>query len=362
VDLSRVERNARRMAEHTRRLGVRLRPHTKTHKCVEAARLQVEGHSGGVTVSTLAEARALAEAGFRDITYAVALPLDRLDDCERLHRDLDGFHLLLDHPRTLAELERSGSARGLRWSVLLKVDSGAHRTGVDPAGDRSVSLASALHESPEVDFRGILTHAGQSYQCRSAAEAAEIVNHERTLMVDFADRLRGAGITVDEISIGSTPGVMAATALEGVTEVRPGNYIFFDATQAAIGSCSIDALAFSVLATVIGVYPERREAVINAGALALSKDPGPTHVNPQCGCGVLVDPDGQQLIAGHTIVSLSQEHGVIRSDRDLDPSWLPGTRLRIFPNHSCLAAACFDRYHIVRGTEVVDEWHPVRGW
>jgi len=156
--------------------------------------------------------------------------------------------------------------------------------------------------------------------------------------------------------------VMAAEDLSGVTEVRPGNYLFFDAFQAAIGSCRLDEVAFSVLATVLGAYPERRKLVVNAGALALSKDPGPIHVDPSCGFGVVVDPGDQDPIAGLRVVSLSQEHGVLHSDRPLDPRWKPGSRLRILPNHSCLAAACFDRFHVVRGAELVDEWRPVRGW
>jgi D-serine deaminase-like pyridoxal phosphate-dependent protein len=117
-----------------------------------------------------------------------------------------------------------------------------------------------------------------------------------------------------------------------------------------------------VLATVLGVYPERRELVVNAGALAVSKDPGPVHLDPGCGFGVVVDAADQQPISGLRVVSISQEHGVLRSDHALDPAWHPGSRVRILPNHSCLAAACFDRFHVVRDCEVVDEWRPVRGW
>jgi D-serine deaminase-like pyridoxal phosphate-dependent protein len=362
VDLDRLERNSRRMTAHARRLGTRLRPHMKTHKCVEAARIQVEGNFGGITVSTLAEARGFARAGLRDITYAVPVTLDRLDDCVELRHGINHFHLLLDHPATLRALERCGARNELRWSVFLKVDSGGHRAGVDPLGDESMALARAIVDSPHADLRGILTHAGQSYDSRDPAEAAEVAAHERDLMVGFAKRLRHIGVPVEEISIGSTPGLMAATQLEGITEVRPGNYIFFDAYQAAIGSCALDDVAFSVLARIIGVHSDRRELLVNAGALALSKDPGPIHVDAQCGFGIVVTVDDQQPIAGLRVVSLSQEHGIIRSDQPLDPEWQPGTLLRIFPNHSCLAAACFDRYHIVRGDEVADEWRPVRGW
>ena len=362
VDLDRLERNAASMSQQARRLGVRLRPHVKTHKCIEAARLQTAGGFGGITVSTLAEARAFAAAGFRDITWAVPVALDRLDDCADLARRTEHLRVLVDHPLAVSGLEAFAAAQGLRFEVLLEVDCGHHRSGVDPDDPGAVRVAASIEASPHLALAGILTHAGQSYRCRSRAEAAEVARHERDVMAAFAGRLRAAGISVGEVSVGSTPTVMAAEDLSGVTEVRPGNYLCFDAFQAAIGSCRLDEVAFSVLATVLGAYPERRELVVNAGALALSKDPGPVHVDPGCGFGVVVAPADQLPIPGLRVVSISQEHGVLRSDRPLASSWELGNRVRILPNHSCLAAACFDRFHVVRGSEVVDEWHPVRGW
>jgi D-serine deaminase-like pyridoxal phosphate-dependent protein len=362
VDLDRLERNAAAMAERARRLRVRLRPHVKTHKCVEAARLQTAGEHGGITVSTLAEARAFAGAGFDDITWAVPVALDRLDECAELARRIDHFRVLVDHPHAASELAAYAAARGNRFEVLLEMDCGHHRSGVDPGDPAAVRLAGAIHSSPHLELAGILTHAGQSYRVTSRVEAAAVARHERDVMTTFAGRLRAAGVTVGEVSIGSTPTVTAAEDLSGVTEVRPGNYLFFDGFQAAIGSCGVDEVAFSVLATVLGIYPDRQELVVNAGALALSKDLGPVHVDPGCGFGIVVDPGDQRPIAGLRVVSLSQEHGVLYRDRALDPSWQPGSRLRILPNHSCLAAASFDRFHVVRGRDVVDEWRPTRGW
>jgi D-serine deaminase-like pyridoxal phosphate-dependent protein len=362
VDLDRFERNCARMADRAHSLGVRLRPHVKTHKCVEAARVQTLGHFGGITVSTLAEARGFVDGGFRDVTYAVPVPLDRLDECTELTRHLDRLHLVLDHPVTLAALEEFSAANGVQFSVFLKVDCGLHRAGVDPGREDSVALAQRLRASDQVEFAGILTHAGHAYASRSAEQSRTVANHERDVMVQFAECLRAAGVTVPEVSVGSTPTATAVDDLTGVTEVRPGNYAFFDAFQVAIESCEVDDVAFSVLATVIGRHDDRRELVVNAGALALSNDPGPVHVDPGCGLGVVVAGSRQRPVDGLVIRSLSQEHGVILSVHPLDSSWQPGTRLCILPNHSCLSAACFDRYHVVRGDEVVDEWHPLRGW
>jgi len=363
VEVSRLEANCRRMAERVRQLGVSLRPHVKTHKTVPAARLQLAGLPPRITVSTLAEANAFADAGFDDITYAVPIAPQRLAAAIHLAQRIRRFTILVDHPHTARQVAAAAAAAGVRLSVLLEVDCGAHRCGVDPSHPDSVALAAHLARSPHLDFRGVLTHAGHAYACRTAAELARVAAHERDVICGFAQRLRQADIAVPEVSVGSTPTLSAVDHLAGVTEVRPGNYAFFDAHQAVIGSCSLSQCAFTVLATVIGCYPERQMLVLDAGALALSRDPGPTHLRPDCGFGVVCTVHGCQPIAGLTLVALTQEHGtVLAAAGALAAAHPPGTRLRIIPNHACLAAACFDTYHVVDGEHVVDLWHPCRGW
>jgi D-serine deaminase-like pyridoxal phosphate-dependent protein len=363
VDLEVVERNTTRMAERMARLGCRLRPHVKTHKCAEIARLQVRGHFGGITVSTLAEARFFAAAGFRDITYAFPLPVNRIEEAASLSGRLDAFNVLLDHPATLHEIETHSQRTGVRFSVFLKVDCGYHRVGVDPDRDESVSIAAKLSQSPHVGFRGILTHAGQSYRCRTWEEISRVAGQERAVMVAFADRLRRAGVRVDEVSVGSTPTMSVTDNLEGVTEARPGNYAFYDAFQASIGSCSFSDCAFSVLVTVVGQYPDQNKLVVDAGSLAFSLDPGPRHADPECGYGSFITTDGRRPLPELRLVSMSQEHGQVCAKGLIDFERYPvGSQLRIVPNHSCLAAAMFDRYHVVRDDQVIDEWRPIRGW
>ncbi len=362
VDVDAVDRNAARMSARATALGVRLRPHVKTHKTLEAARLQVRGHFGGITVSTLAEAAFFAEGGFRDVTYAVPLAPAKLAEAAALARRLDRLAILLDDPAVADAAEACARERGVRFAVYLKVDCGAGRAGVDPEDEAGVALAGRLAASPHLDFRGILTHAGQSYRCRTRGEIGAVAARERNVMTAFAARLRAAGVPVEEVSVGSTPTLCAADDLAGVTEARPGNYVFFDATQVAIGSCALEDVAFSVLVRVIGRYPRRGELVVDGGALAVSKDPGPVHADPECGYGIVLLPDGTPLPAVR-VVSLSQEHGVLRGGGGLDAGALPvDSLLRIVPNHSCLAAALFDRYAVVRGGDVVGEWRPVRGW
>ncbi len=365
VDLDRLEANTARISERVERLGARLRPHVKTHKTVEAARFQVRGHFGGITVSTLAEARFFAHAGFRDITYAVPIAPQRLHEAIDLSRGLDALHLLFDHERTFEAMEAAAKSSGVRLSAFLKVDCGYHRAGVDPEREESLALALRAAQSPHVELAGILTHAGHSYNARSADEIKKVAATEREVMVRFAEKLRRAGAPPPAVSIGSTPTISLGESLEGVTEVRPGNYVFFDRFQSTVGSCAFSDTAFGVLVTVLGEYPERNELLVDAGALALSKDEGPTHVEPGCGYGAVFSADGSEHYSSLRIFSLSQEHGKIRSSGNLPIDFARlgvGTRLRIVPNHSCLTAALFDRYHVVRGDRVVDEWRPVRGW
>jgi D-serine deaminase-like pyridoxal phosphate-dependent protein len=361
VDLDRVERNAELMAQRARRLGVRLRPHVKTHKCVEAARMQVRGHFGGITVSTLAEAAAFAEAGFDDISYAVPIAPARIREAVALTRRLGQLSLLADHPTTVAELEAAATDAKVTLRVMLKVDCGYHRAGVDPDKPDSVALARRLHEASWLDFAGVLTHAGHSYDCNGRQQIAVVAEQERSVAVGFAQQLRAAGIAVDQVSIGSTPTLSVAQRLDGVTEVRPGNYIFYDAFQAAIGSCSRDDAALSIMATVIGNYASEGRLVIDAGALALSKDRGATHVDPGAGYGLVTDMQGRWLDALR-VGSLSQEHGVVQGPPRLIAELEVGSRVRVVANHSCLAAALHQVLVVTRGEQVVDRWRPVRGW
>jgi D-serine deaminase-like pyridoxal phosphate-dependent protein len=363
IDLDRLEANAAAMRDRCHELGVRLRPHVKTTKCVEAARIQLGGSHGPITVATLAEARGFAVAGFTDVTYAVPTAPTTARELCRLAGELERLRLDVDHPAAVDALESAARHAGMRLELMLEVDCGDHRCGVDPSAPASVELAHRIADSPVLAFAGILTHPGHSYRARRREDAARVADHERDTVVAFADRLRASGVEVGEVSIGSTPTVMAASDLDGVTEVRPGNYVVFDAFQAAIGSCTFDEVACSVVTEIRGVYPDRGELVVDAGALALSVDPGPRHVDADCGFGVPCDLESGRPIPGMRVVKLSQEHAVVRSDGTFDVTRLaPGDRLRIVPNHSCLAIACHEVLHVVRGSRVVDEWFPIRGW
>lgn len=354
VDLQRFHDNVQAMAARATTLGVALRPHAKTHKTVEGARLQTRDTGSRLTVSTLAEARFFAAAGFQDLTLAVPLAPSRIPEAAALARRIAALHVLVDSAAAVDAIE----AFHAPLSVFLEVDCGYGRSGVDPTRAEAADLAVRLARSPVTSFAGLLTHAGQAYSARDRTEARAHSHRERDAVVGFAHRLRGLGLEVPTVSVGSTPTMTAADDLAGVTEIRPGNYVFFDAHQAAVGSCRLDEVAYTVLSTVIAVHPHRNAVIIDAGALALSKDPGPRHVDPGCGYGRVLTPDHLPLPVH--LETLSQEHGHGRSVGDADLA--VGDRVRIVPNHACLSAACFDRYHVVQGREVVGSWRPIRGW
>ncbi|MEQ8763281.1 MAG: alanine racemase [Planctomycetota bacterium] len=364
VDPRVVERNTRRMSETAHRLGVRLRPHVKTHKCLEAGRLQVRGHFGGITVSTLAEARFFAEGGFDNITWAFPLPPDQLDEVFELSAKLKAFHVLVDQAETVEALAREASRRGRTIATLLKVDCGYHRAGVDPADPASVRLAARIAGAEGLRFEGVLTHGGHSYAAKTLDEIRAVSRQERDEVVGFAQKLRAAGLEVPTVSLGSTPTLcVPAEHLDGVTEVRPGNYAFFDLFQVEIGSCALEDVAFSVLATVVAHYPAQRKLMINAGALALSKDLGADHLGGERGYGRIVSMDGAEAFPDFRLQSLSQEHGQVTVPSAESLSAFPvGSKIRIIPNHSCMTAALFETYHLVEDGRVTGEWRPTRLW
>ncbi|MEX2397997.1 MAG: alanine racemase [Balneolales bacterium] len=357
IDKKKMVQNIKAMTKRAADARVNFRPHVKTHKTVEAAKLQVKGNFGGITVSTLAEAFFYSEAGFRDITYAYPITPDKFSDVQELGRRTDHFYILLDHPETLRQLEAFSIENDCRFSVFLKVDSGSSRAGVNPIEENSFLLAEAISQSRNIDFTGILSHAGHTYQCRSIEEVKEHALKEARLMESFATELERRNIPCPVISVGSTPGNVHGTCYEKINEIRPGNYVLFDKTQADIHSCTLDEVACFVMSRVIGHYPDRNRLLFDAGALALSKDQGAVHMNDRITYGHIV---------GHpdlNIVGLSQEHGIAEQEKVIDYSKYPiGSLLKIIPNHSCLSAALFPEYQVEENGVIVDVWKPVRGW
>jgi len=337
VDLDVLERNISRMAVRARDAGVRLRPHAKTHKSPEIGRMQRAAGAWGLSLAKVGEAEVFVAAGFDDLF--VAYPVVGVDKGRRLLELSDRARLAagvdsVEGARTLAEPFASA---GRTLDVMLKLDVGFGRVGVLP--ERAVEVARQVAELPGLRLRGVFTHAGHGYLAEDRAAVDEIARLEGERLVGAAALLRGAGLPADEVSLGSTPTAALAMRVAGVTECRPGNYVFHDASQVALGTCSLEDCALTILATVVSV-PTSDRAVVDAGSKTLSSDP----LRPKPG------GYGQVLGRASRIEKLSEEHGVIAVAPG--EAFRVGERLRILPNHACVVANLHDRLVGVSGDRV----------
>lgn len=356
LDRGILTRNLETMRSAVHRHAVQFRPHIKTAKSAEIAKLAVAGEFGGVTVSTLAEAEYLAGHGFTDILLAVGITPDKIERGALLVRQGVSLRVITDD----LEVAKILGAHALPFTALVEVDCGEHRGGVQPDGDALLELGRALGDK----LRGVMTHAGHSYDQKNLAAIQQIAENERSAAATGAARLREAGLRGEVASVGSTPTATHARHLEGVTEVRAGVYMFQDLFQAEIGSCTREDIALTVLASVQGRRPAENKLLVDAGALAMSKDQSTRNSPRNAGFGLILDVEGRPSFGECVIERANQEHGVATSDRPIPFEKLPiGTRVRVAPNHACLTAAAYDRYYVVDGgEEVVAEWGRMNGW
>jgi len=363
LDLDILQRNLKRMQDRANRLNVALRPHIKTHKCLEIGERQKKLGAQGITVSTFYEAEQFAAAGFDDITWAFPIPPVYATRAAKLAEKIT-FRVLVDSFEAKGHLDKIARTNGSKLHVWLKIDSGSHRAGVDPHSRLAEELTEALAESKVLAFDGILTHAGHSYSSKTRQEILKVANEERDIMLQFAERMRAKRIPVPAISIGSTPTMSVVENLDGITEIRPGNYCFHDYTMVALGVCGVEDCAVTVLASIISHQPKAKHFLTDAGALALSKDLGPTHLKNDMDMGPIYENYERKRLHAHLHVrTLSQEHGkvVAHGVEEIEGKFKVGERVRILENHSCLSVPNFDEYYVVKDDEVIDRWKVLRG-
>jgi len=361
IDLERLENNLKSMMEKAEYNGVDLRPHIKTHKCIEIGMKQLEYGAQGITVSTMGEARVFAEAGFDDITYAVPIVPNKFDSVEHVSEKAH-LNVLLDNESIAEQLDAFCRKTEILLDVFVKVDCGYPRCGIDPKSPAAIKLVKKIHKSRNLNFEGILTHAGHAYGAISIQEVKDIAKKEQDIMIQFAKTLKAESkeLAPEVVSIGSTPTtVLTHSFQEGITEIRPGNYVFFDYTQVALGICKVTDCALTVLSSVI--CESNGRAISDAGATALSKDLGPTHIEPNPGYGKIFQNYKKGVLDTSIIIeSLSQEHGKIIYEDMAPERYELGEKIRILPNHSCLTANLFDNYQVVEGDLILDTWRICR--
>jgi len=337
VDLDVLERNIARMAARAREAGVRLRPHAKTHKCPEIASLQRAAGAWGLSVAKVGEAEVFADAGFDDLF--VAYPVVGEDKGRRLLALADRARLAVgvdsvEGARSVAAPFREA---GRALEVLLKIDVGYGRVGVPP--ERAIDVGRRIADLPGLRLRGVFTHAGHGYLAETKPEVEDVARLEGERLAAAAAELSGAGLPIEEVSVGSTPTAARAMRVSGVTECRPGNYVFHDASQVELGTCGVEDCALTVIATVVSVpVPDR--AVVDAGSKTLSSD----LLRPR--------PGGHGRVLGRAsrVEKLSEEHGVVAVAEG--ETFRVGERVRILPNHACVVANLHDRLVGVSGDRV----------
>lgn len=340
VDLDVVERNVSAMQARANAAGVKLRPHAKTHKAPRIGRMQIAGGASGVTLAKVSEAEVFVRAGFDDIF--LGYPIVGEDKARRLLALSDRAKIVVgaDSEEGARSLGEVFHAAGRRLAVRLKIDCGFHRVGVLP--ERALETASRIARLPGITLQGLFTHGGQGYGGETPEDVARIGRDEGRIVVEAAESLRASGVPVDDVSLGSTPTVAAAVSQRGVTECRPGTYVFNDFSQVSLGTCGPQDCALTVLSTVVSV-PAPDRAVVDAGSKTLSTDP----LRPRAG--------GHGLLVGHRsrIARLSEEHGVIQVEEG--ERFRVGQRVRILPNHACVVSNLHDRLIALRGDRIEGE-------
>jgi D-serine deaminase-like pyridoxal phosphate-dependent protein len=361
LDRSVVTRNTTRMSQRMAERGVALRPHVKTAKSVPVAQLATAGHSGAITVSTLAEAAYFLERGFADITYAVCIAPGKLAAAAELIAKGADLKVIVDSPDAARAIAQYSGPE--TFKVLIEIDCGDARTGLLPDDPALLEIARIIHDAPNAELLGVLTHGGHSYLAPDIAGIRKVAREEREAVTLAARRLVEARLPCPVVSAGSTPTAVHGESYDGITEMRPGVFVFFDLDQLSRQACSRDDLALSVLGTVIAHNRHSGQIVTDTGALALSKDISANARWPDTGYGAVCDARTLEPLENLHVAKVSQEHGVIPVSDPATYDRLPiGTKVRILPNHACITAAAYTHYEVIEGTEVVGRWERINGW
>lgn len=353
ADWQKCLHNIHSMAAKAKNHNLQFRPHFKTHQSAMVGEwFRAEGVKA-ITVSSVSMAEYFADHGWHDITIAFPVNLREMDEISRLAKKI-ALNLLLDSVDVALCLQKElKEAAG----VFIEVDTGSKRSGIEASDLPGIEkLVESLGRSSKTRFRGFLTHAGQTYQVESKAEVLEIhrdsLNKMRRLKEHFA-------ALNPVISIGDTPSCSLSDDFSGADEIRPGNFVFYDMMQTSIGSCSPEDVAVALACPVVACYPRRSHLVIYGGAIHLSKDfiKMPDGSSSFGRIAKLSDRGWEVLPVGNEVISLSQEHGIVKLQAEFTNVFHVGDLLGILPVHSCLTAHQQDYYLTLDGIRL-DKMRP----
>ncbi len=333
ISEKKARRNIDLFVRKAQNLNLLFRPHFKTHQSVQVGEWFCEAGVTAITVSSLPMARKFAGAGWKDITIAFPLNLPEAEDYAQLAGEIS-LNVLFDQPaQVLAFRDKLKHEAG----YFIKIDVGYHRAGVLPQQTDIIDEIINAAGSCPLKFKGFLTHAGQTYSAKSVEEILSIHRKTANILQNLRQQYlrQHPGIIT---STGDTPSCSLATDFDGIDEIRPGNFVFYDLMQLQLGSCRFDQIAAAVACPVVSVYPERNEALIYGGAVHLSKES--LEVNGTSVYGLAVPfkdgewstPEGEDYL-----LRLSQEHGILKTQSSWAKALRPGDSVAVIPVHSCLA-------------------------
>jgi len=366
LDQDKLSNNIHKMNVHLKSLGAKIRPHVKTVKSIDIINMVMNDQCIGIAVSTLKEAEYFLDKGIKDIVYAVGIAPVKLDHVAELMKNGADIKIILDNIEQSKAVVQKGKELNITYQVLLEIDCDGHRSGIKPNDPALLKIGKYLNDQEGAELKGVLTHAGESYNCKSVEAIKQLAAKERILSISCAETLRENNLPCPIVSTGSTPTATFTDDLSGITEIRAGVYMFKDLVMAGLGVCDANDIALSVLASVIGYQKEKGWIIIDAGWLTLSRDRGTASQKVDQGYGLVCNEYGKPL--PDLIVSgTNQEHGIIsdRNGKQINYRNFPvGSILRILPNHACATAASHNHYNLVNtnSTEIIDVWHRINGW
>ena len=343
VDQPRVLANIDRMQELADRRGIRMRPHAKTHKSPVVARWQIDRGAIGICCAKLGEAEVFAAEGFTDIR--VPYPINPRNATRVLALlDRTNLSFIVDHLAVARAWSEAMTRAGRTVDVLIKVDVGFHRCGIDPTPETALAFIKEIAGLPNLHLKGLLSHAGHAYSATSEDHLRAIAEDEARTLQQLASLSRDAGIPIAELSAGDTPTARFSLQQDGITEYRAGNYVYFDRTQVGLGAASVHDCALTVLATVVS-RPADDRIVLDCGSKTLTSDAARGFASV-AGHGTILEHDGL------VIERLSEEHGVVRAPGG-KATLQPGDRVRVIPNHSCVVSNMVDQAWLTDGPAVL---------
>ncbi len=351
LNKDRVLRNIKRMADKARRSGVFFRPHFKTHQSAKIGEWFREFGVTGITVSSVSMANYFFENGWRDITIAFPANIREIDSVKNLTSKIS-LNLLVLSKDVVKFLDESLENAVNVW---IKIDVGSRRTGIPWDDFNSIlNLVMEIENSEKLNFEGILTHAGHSYQCKSREEIFEVYQDSVQKMKRVKEIIEGKLSKKIKISIGDTPTCSLVEKFEGIDEIRPGNFVFYDVMQLELNTCKGEDIAIAVACPVVAKHPDRKEIILYCGAVHLSKD----FIWGKDGSkifGYVAFPEGEgwsPIIKNSFISSLSQEHGILKTDGENFEKIKVGEIIMVLPVHSCLTVDALKRYLTLDGEEI----------